>query len=155
MSTYRGVGLLMAATAGLTLVSGHSGARAAAADPARYSLSFVKFNVSDLAAMQAFYEKAFGMRQKKRIDNANVIEVILSSPNGLDLSLVRYKDNRKVALGDANGPIGFYLQDVDGAYRSAMAAGAASRTAPRDAPGLRVAIVADPEGHEIELLYLH
>ena len=154
MKTYRGAGLLMAAAAGLVLVSGAQGAAAAAADAARYSLSFVKFNVSDLAVMQAFYEKAFGMQQKKRIDNASVIEVILSSPNGLDLSLVYYKDKRKVGLGDANGPIGFYLQDVDAAYRSAMAAGAASHTAPRDAPGLRVAIVADPEGHEIELLHL-
>ena len=59
-----------------------------------------------------------------------------------------------ITLGNANGPIGFYLKDVDGAYQRAMAAGAVSKTAPRSAAGARVAIVADPEGHDIELLHL-
>ena len=72
----------------------------------------------------------------------------------MDLALVHYKDNRAVALGTANGPIGFYLADVDDAYRRAMAAGAASLSPPRAGPGLKVAMVKDPEGHEIELLHL-
>ncbi len=105
--------------------------------------------------MQAFYEKAFGMTQQKRLDNPGSTEVILTSPSaGADLALVFYKDGRKVSLGNANGPIGFYLQDVDGVYARAMAAGGASRTAPRTGGGARVAVVADPEGHDIELLHL-
>jgi predicted enzyme related to lactoylglutathione lyase len=35
-----------------------------------------------------------------------------------------------------------------------MAAGAVSRAAPRTAGNARVALVVDPEGHEIELLHL-
>jgi lactoylglutathione lyase len=127
-------------------------AQPAASEP--LSLSFVKFNVSDLPAMQSFYEKAFGMTQQKRIDTPGFTEVILTDPKGLDLALVFYKDGRKIALGSANGPIGFYLKDVDSVYQRAMAAGAASRSAPRTAGGARVALVADPEGHEIELLHL-
>ena len=152
----RGVGLMVAIAASLALVSGVPGAKAAAADPPRLSLSFLKFTVADLPKMQTFYEKAFGFQQQKRLDNPANIEVILTNPKGLDLALVYYKDNRKLVLGNANGPIGFYLNDVDGAYARAIAAGATSRTAPRSAGGPdKVAIVADPEGHDIELLYLH
>lgn len=144
-------GLILAAAIGLAFVTG---AKAAPADPGPPSLSFLKFNVSDLPAMQAFYEKAFGMTQQKRLDSPGFTEVILTGPRGLDLALVFYKDKRKLTLGDANGPIGFYLQDVDAAYAKAIAAGAVSRSAPRSGAGARFALVADPEGHEIELLHL-
>ena len=153
MKIHTGAGLL-AAAASLILASGGAPAQAAGADPAHLSLSFLKFNVSNLPAMQAFYEKAFGMQLQKRLDNPGSTEVILTDPKGLDLALVFYKDKRSLSLGSANGPIGFYLKDVDAAYKSAMAAGAASRSAPRTGGNARVAIVADPEGHEIELLHL-
>jgi lactoylglutathione lyase len=147
-------GLMLAVGAILLLAPGAHAARAAPADPAPLTLSFLKFTVSDLPAMQAFYEKAFGMRQQKRLDNPANTEVILTTDKGLDLALVHYKDSRKITLGNANGPIGFYLKDVDDAYARAMAAGATSRVAPRTGPGSRVALVVDPEGHEIELLHL-
>ena len=126
-------------------------------DPATLNLSFVKFNVSDQPAMQAFYMKAFGMTLQKKIDNPQLTEIILTDPKGLDLALVHYKDGRKIAIGSAEGPIGFYIKDdkgVDEAYASAMAAGATSKSKPGGGGGLRVAIVADPEGHEIEILHL-
>ncbi len=154
MKTRHGIGLVLAAAASLALAPGARDARAAPADPAPLSLSFLKFNVSDLPTMQAFYEKAFGMTQQKRLDSPGFTEVILTNPKGLDLALVFYKDKRTITLGNANGPIGFYLTDVDAAYQRAMAAGATSRSAPRASPGARVALVADPEGHEIELLHL-
>jgi lactoylglutathione lyase len=151
MKTCRAAGLLVATSLAL-VTPGH--AAPAPADPARLSLSFLKFTVSDLPAMQAFYEKAFGFQQQKRLDNGANIEVILTNPAGMDLALVHYKDNRKITLGNANGPIGFYLKDVDSVYARAMAAGAKSKSAPRSAGDARVAIVDDPEGHDIELLHL-
>ena len=154
MKGYVAAGLALAAAASLALELGAHGAQAAPPDPAPLTLSFLKFTVSDLRGMQAFYEKAFGMHQQKRLDSPSSTEVILTTDKGLDLALVRYKDGRKITLGNANGPIGFYLKDVDDAYARAMAAGATSRVAPRTGPGSRVALVADPEGHEIELLHL-
>ena len=142
----------LAGAASLGLAGPAHQARAADAEPV--SLSFLKFTVSDLPKMQAFYEKAFGMTQQKRLDNPANTEVILTGPKALDLALVHYKDGRAVTLGSANGPIGFYLKDVDAAYERAMAAGAVSKSPPRNGPGARVAIVADPEGHDIELLHL-
>jgi predicted enzyme related to lactoylglutathione lyase len=146
-------GLALAIGASIALALCALGARAAP-PPAPLTLSFLKFTVSDLPAMQGFYQKAFGMRQQKRLDNPGSTEVILTTDKGLDLALVFYKDGRKLTLGNANGPIGFYLKDVDDAYARAMAAGATSRVAPRTGAGARVALVTDPEGHEIELLHL-
>ena len=157
MTRYSGAAMALAMAAGMAFGSGAQSAQAAA-DPASMRPAFLKFTVSNLPAMQAFYEKAFGMTQQKRLDNPGSTEVILTSPPGsppgADLALVFYKDNRKLTLGDANGPIGFYLKDVDTAYARAMAAGAVSKSAPRTAGNARVAIVADPEGHDIELLHL-
>jgi predicted enzyme related to lactoylglutathione lyase len=153
MKRHYGVAAMLALAAGLALAMS---ATAAPADPASMRPSFLKFTVSNLPAMQSFYEKAFGMTQQKRLDNPGSTEVILTSPGpqGADLALVFYKDGRKIALGTANGPIGFYLQDVDAAYARAMAAGGTSKSAPRAGPGAKVAVVADPEGHDIELLHL-
>lgn len=148
MKTHLAAGLLAAA------VCVASTSRAATPDPEHLSLGFLKFTVADLPRMEAFYEKAFGLTVQKRLDNGDNIELILTNPKGLDLALVAYKDKRKVELGTANGPIGFYLSDVDGVYKRAMAAGAVSKSPPGGAGGLRVAIVADPEGHDIELLHL-
>jgi lactoylglutathione lyase len=155
MRKYRGVGLLIAAVS-LALAGGAHSAPAPSAEPGHPNLSFLKFTVTDLPAMQTFYEKAFGMRQQKHLDNPGNTEVILTTPGGMDLALVNYTDKRKVTAGNANGPIGFYLSaaEVDAAYKSALAAGGASRSPPGGGPGVHVAIVADPEGHEIELLHL-
>jgi uncharacterized glyoxalase superfamily protein PhnB len=118
----------------------------------------VKFNVADQDKMVAFYQKAFGATvQKVAVDSPMVKEIILNNPKGMDLAMVFYKDGRKIAIGSAEGPIGFYFKDakgVDDAYASAMAAGATSKSKPGGGGGLHVAMVADPEGHEIELLHL-
>ena len=154
MKTGLGVVPILAAAI-FALGAGVHAARAADAEP--LSLSFLKFTVSDLPKMQAFYEKAFGMTQQKRLDNPGSTEVILTDPKGLDLALVFYKDGRKIAIGSAEGPIGFYFKDakgVDDAYASAMAAGATSKSKPGGGGGLHVAMVSDPEGHDIELLHL-
>jgi predicted lactoylglutathione lyase len=151
MKTTLGVGLALAAGLGLATAGG---AQAAGA----LSLGFVKFNVADQPKMEAFYETAFGFTvQKIAVDSPQVKEIILTNPKGMDLALVFYKDGRKIAIGSAEGPIGFYFKDakaVDDAYASAMAAGATSKSKPGGANGLRVATVADPEGHDIELLHL-
>jgi catechol 2,3-dioxygenase-like lactoylglutathione lyase family enzyme len=143
------IGLLIAA---LTLAPGARSLAVESNDPVHPSLSFVRLNVSDMGRMVAFYEKAFGMAEQRRMANGGDLEVILTTPGGLDLALQQFKDSRKLTLGDAYGEIGFYIQDVDGAYKRALDAGAVSKVAPGGGGGLRVAIVLDPEGHPIELL---
>lgn len=152
MKNLRVTGVLLAASAALALATGARSLAEETNDPTHPSLSFVRLNVSDMPKMVAFYEKAFGMSEQRRMANGGDLEVILTTPGGLDLALQQFKDARKLSLGDAYGEIGFYLQDVDGAYRRAMDAGATSRIPPGGGGGLRIAIVLDPEGHPIELL---
>lgn len=118
----------------------------------RLSLGFVKFTVSDLPAMQAFYEAALGLTEQKRLEFPDFTEVILQGPAGADLALIHYKDGREIILGNGAGPIGCYLKDVDAAYERAVAAGAEPRLPPTGQGDIRVAFVVDPEGHEIEFL---
>lgn len=147
-----GVGLAVAAVATLA-----AGSTALAQDRPQVP-GFVKFNVADQDKMVAFYEKAFGATvQKVAVDSPQIKEIILNNPKGMDLGLVFFKDGRKIAIGSAEGPIGFYFKDakgVDDAYASAIAAGATSKSKPGGGGGLRVATVTDPEGHDIELLHL-
>ena len=152
MKSLKGAGVLLAAAAVLALAPGARSLAVETNDPVHPSLSFVRLNVSDMPKMVAFYEKAFGMTEQRRMANGGNLEVILSSPGGLDLALQQFKDQHKLTLGDAYGELGFYLQDVDGAYKRALDAGAALKVAPGGGGGLRVAIVLDPEGHPIELL---
>ena len=152
MKTLRGLGVLFVASAALVLAPGALSLAVESNDPVHPTLSFVRLNVADMARAVAFYEKAFGMTEQRRMTNGGDLEVILTTPGGLDLALQQFKDKRKLTLGDAYGEIGFYIQDVDGAYRRAIDAGAVSRTPPGGGGGLRVAIVLDPEGHAIELL---
>jgi catechol 2,3-dioxygenase-like lactoylglutathione lyase family enzyme len=152
MKNLPSTGVLLAVATALVLAPGARSVAVESNDPIHPSLSFVRLNVSDMSKMAAFYEKAFGMAEQRRMDNGGNLEVILTTPGGLDLALQQFKDRRKLTLGDAYGELGFYLQDVDGAYKRAMDAGATSRVAPGGGNGLRVAIVLDPEGHPIELL---
>ena len=152
MKNLRGARVLLAVSAALALAPGARSLAVETNDPVHPSLSFVRLNVSDMPRIVAFYEKAFGMTEQRRMANGGNLEVILTTPGGLDLALQQFKDRRKLTLGDAYGEIGFYLQDVDAAYKRAMDAGATPRTPPGGGGGLRVAIVLDPEGHPIELL---
>ncbi len=152
MGTLRQWSVQIAVSAALALAPGAWSLAVESNDPMHPSLSFIRLNVSDMPRMVAFYEKAFGMTEQRRMANGGNLEVILTTPGGLDLALQQFKDRRRLSLGDAYGEIGFYIQDVDGAYRRALDAGAASRTPPGGRGGLRVAVVLDPEGHPIELL---
>lgn len=50
--------------------------------------------------------------------------------------------------------IGFSVLSVDNAYRSLLAAGGQSVSSPRDSQWGRRAVVADPDGHRVELTVL-
>ena len=119
------------------------------------TFAFVKLVVRDLDAMLGFYEAALGLVAAQTVDTDTMTEQILRRPGveaGPSLILYRHKDGREIALGNAHGPIGFYVRDVDAAFAHAVAKGAAPDRPPFDVGNLRVAFVLDPEGHEIELV---
>jgi len=67
---------------------------------------------------------------------------------------LRADDPPQALLTQGYGHICLRVDDVDAVYDRLLAAGATDRMSPRPAPeeGVRMAFVADPEGHLIELL---
>ena len=121
--------------------------------PAR--MVFVKLIVSDLPAMIDFYKGAFGLAHTRSIEMPGLEEAILQRPGddrGPSLILYHHTDKRALDLGTAHGPIGLAVTDVDAAFRHAVALGGTPHREPFDVPGMRIAFVLDPEGHEIEMV---
>lgn len=117
--------------------------------------AFVKFVVRDLSAMRVFYECALQLVAVRTIDTPDITEIIMrpkGEAEGFCLVLYKSKDDRAVVLGDAHGPLGFYVGSASDAFQSALRKGATPLKAPFDISGLRVAFVRDPEGHELEFL---
>ena len=119
------------------------------------TFGFVKLVVRELEPMLDFYGRVLGLVAVQTIDTPEMTEKILRKPGqeaGAGLILYRHKDGREITLGNAYGPVGFYVRDVDAAFAHAVAQGATPERPPWDAGGLRVAFVLDPEGREIELV---
>jgi lactoylglutathione lyase len=116
---------------------------------------FMKFVVRDLEAMRSFYERAFGLVVAQSIDLPEITELLMRRPGeetGFSLILYYSKDGREVTVGTGHGPLGLYVRDVDAAYAHALKEGAAPHREPWDTEAMRVALVLDPEGHELELI---
>ncbi|MHA3842133.1 VOC family protein [Sphingomonas aestuarii] len=118
------------------------------------ALSFVKIFVADLDRSSAFYSRAFGLFTGQHVATPEFDECILrpADGNGGSLVLCQRKDGRDLSHGNANGPIGFIVDAVDGVHDAVIHAGGVSRMKPVDFGAARVAFVRDPDGHAIELL---
>jgi len=119
------------------------------------TFGFVKLVVRELEPILDFYDRVLGLVAVQTIDTPEMTEKILRKPgqeSGAGLILYRHKDGREITLGNAYGPVGFYVRDVDAAYAHAVAEGATRHRPPWDAGALRVAFILDPEGREIELV---
>jgi lactoylglutathione lyase len=123
--------------------------------PISVRMGFVKFVVQDLEKMRSFYERAFGLVVAQTIDLPDIVELVMRRPGeegGFSLILYWPKAGGDVAVGNAHGPLGLYVRDVDIAFAHAVKEGAAPHREPWDATGMRVAFVLDPEGRELELI---
>ncbi|MGW5381207.1 VOC family protein [Nocardia sp. NPDC003963] len=119
--------------------------------------AFTKILVNDLTAQFDFYSAVFGRAERTRYefdDRADPLaEIIMTSSDGTEQSLVllHYRDRPAPAPGSA--VIGFEVHGLDDVVRRAEEAGATVTEAPRTMAeiGIRVAFVHDPEGHVLEL----
>ena len=116
------------------------------------SQSFLKIFVADLDRSAAFYA-ALGLAPGGRMAAPAFDELILRGSGG-SIVLCRWRDGRALERGNANGPIGFMVTDVDAVHDRVVAAGGTSRLSPRSLGAARLAFVADLDGHELELLNL-
>jgi predicted enzyme related to lactoylglutathione lyase len=116
---------------------------------------FAKIFVADLERSAAFYGQALGLVEAGRFATHDFDELILrpgEDGKGGSLVLCRWKDGRALMLGNAHGPLGFKVTDVDAAHARVLDAGGVSKIAPLDIQSSRLAIVADLDGHALELI---
>ena len=120
-------------------------------------LSFFKLNTANMEIALEFYRAAFGFSITMTFDESDFLEHILGLPgqeSGPNLLLVQYKDGRDVIPGPGHGPVGFNTSDITATFDRALASGAKCLVPIFETGGVKVAILADPEGHEIELVQL-
>ncbi|MXO66847.1 VOC family protein [Altericroceibacterium endophyticum] len=120
-------------------------------------LSFFKLNTANMEAALRFYGDGFGFAITATFDEPDFIEHIMALPGqqtGPSLLLVEWKDARDVSVGGGHGPVGFEVDDLDAVYQRLLELGATGTVEPFDMEGTKVAMLTDPEGHEIELIQL-
>jgi lactoylglutathione lyase len=123
------------------------------------SIYYFKLVVRDSVELARFYVDVFGMKEVQRYDALATddphLEVILSAgpgEGGGQISLMHYTNRPAPTPGEA--AIAFAVEDVDAVVAAALAAGGASTRAAEtlEEHQVRYAIIADPEGHSIEVM---
>jgi lactoylglutathione lyase len=129
-------------------------------------LDHIGLSVADLDAQAAWYSKALGLhaaapfaledlgiRGVFLVDARHEWAIELLSREG-SVPGLHAPDPPTAVLTRGYGHICLRVEDVDSTFEQLIGAGASERMPPRAAPepGVRMAYVADPEGHLIELL---
>jgi predicted enzyme related to lactoylglutathione lyase len=119
----------------------------------------VKLFVGDSEGVARFYREVFGMTEVRRYDLPEAtnphLEIFLSvGPEGSEhqLVLMQYLNRPTPKMGES--AVGFMVKDVDAVVGAALARGGAC-TKPAETleeHKFRWAIIADPEGHSIEVM---
>lgn len=118
-------------------------------------LAFFKLNVPEMDKALEFYGDALGFSVVQTFDEPDFLEHIMALPGqeaGPNLLLVEYKDGREVGVGPGHGPVGFMTDDIDAVFERAVSAGALVVLPVFEMDGVRIAMLLDPWGHEIELV---
>ena len=115
--------------------------------------SFFKLIVRDLEIAQSFYERALGFVKEDYFDTPDFLEAVMRQPGtGFAMMLLAYKDGRDISAAIGHGPTGFFTEDIEAAYARLVAAGAIDKTGIFEVEGgIRIALLDDPDGHEIEI----
>ncbi|AMM21627.1 glyoxalase [Frondihabitans sp. PAMC 28766] len=125
----------------------------------------VGLSVADLDRLSTFYAEGLGLTEIEEefaMPDVGVRSVILRSPEGFKLELIERQGSTPQSFPDpfTGASIqGFFhwalsVDDLDAAFATLVAAGAAAVSEPADAvrSGARFAYVHDPEGNLIELI---
>ncbi|WP_280222025.1 VOC family protein [Nocardia neocaledoniensis] len=119
--------------------------------------AFTKILVKDLASQFNFYSTVFGRAERIRYDFDDradpLAEIIMTSPDGTEQSLVLLHYKNRTAPPPGSAVIGFEVTDLNEVVSRAEKAGATVTEPPTAMPdlGIRVAFIDDPEGHVLEL----
>lgn len=158
---FSGVAICLAAACAALPGSGalaDDGAAALDAPAKGARLAVLHLNVADLDASAAFYSAAFGMEQVLALDMPGFTERLLrfrADPAGAKIALVGKPALRTPPDPGALRHFAITVDDVHAAVERVRSLGGQMIRAPFDVTVAgarrRIAIVADPEGHIVEL----
>lgn len=126
------------------------------------NFALTKIHVSDIDTAERFYTETLGLVQTARLEVGEgeyaFKEAILSIPSasidGAKLGLVQYLSKPAPAPGEA--VFAFMVDDVERVASTMVKAGGTIVSPVREIPEhhLKLAYVADPEGHVVEIMQL-
>ena len=123
--------------------------------PPAARLAFFKLNVADLNEARNFWQRAFGFAVAGSYDLPDFAEDIMAIPGedgAPQLMLVQTKPAGDVSIGPGHGPLGLVCPDIAASFAHALDEGATALMPPTDVGGVIVAMLASPQGHQIELV---
>ena len=130
-------------------------------DAALTSFTFAKLVVADLDAAQRFYEAVSGLSDPGEIKSAiaerPMRELVYYDAAGRPLLILfSFEDDEPVGKGDMI--LGFATPDIEGFVARVLANGGSvlepTHVSSAAGGGVQVAILADPEGHWIEVVQI-
>ena len=116
-------------------------------------LSFFKVIVRDLEIARSFYERSLGFEQVGYFDTPDFLESIMQQPGAdVTMMLLAYKDGCDISDAIRHGPTGFFTDDIEAAHARLIAEGATQKSGIIVVgDNIRIALLDDPDGHELEL----
>jgi predicted enzyme related to lactoylglutathione lyase len=124
------------------------------------TLNATRVGAADVAALEKFYETAFGMQEVQRIQMPNSLEVMLNfgdsvaaakaNPGAQIVILHRESDDQK----DTIAHVIFNVTDIQATAAAITAAGGKMERAPFvfGTTGITIGLAVDPAGNHIEML---
>lgn len=108
------------------------------------------YNVADLAVSIAFYEKALGLKEQRRINGDGFTIVFLGNEaSGFQLELTWLKDHpQSYNLGECEFHLAFRTDDYEGAHRLHQDMGCICF----ENPSMGIYFISDPDGYWIEII---
>ena len=112
-------------------------------------------NVSDMERAVAFYEGAIGLEITNRIEEEKFREVILGTTGGARVQLAYHFEGKgPIQHTNAFWKHYVYTDDCKGLFERAVAGGGSSVLEPQrlERYNVTVAMVADPDGYQLEII---
>ena len=116
----------------------------------KFKMVHENYNVTDLGKSMAFYEKALGLREVRRINGDGFIIVYLSNEeSNFELELTWLEDHsQKYDLGECEFHLAFVTEDYEAAHKLHEEIGCICY----ENPAMGIYFIMDPDGYWLEIL---
>ena len=118
----------------------------------KFKMVHENFNVFDLERSIAFYEKALGLKEKRRKtgpDGAFILVYMANEESDFELELTWMRDmDRPYNLGDEEFHLAFRVDDYEAAHKLHQEMGCISS----ENPAMGIYFIQDPDGYWLEIL---